>query len=219
MICPHCNLGIHLEFEEVIGFPSKDFEQTGKGYELGGANCPDCNGFIANLKYGTLEKGWVTNIIREEIIFPKHAIRPVMPEVPETFKSEFIEANAVLSVSPKASAALSRRILQNVLRENFNIQHHSLAKEIDDFIALKDVPSYLSEAVDAIRNVGNFAAHPIKDTNTGEIVEVEPGEADWLLEVLEILFDFAFVQPAKLKKQKDKLNKKLKSLGKPEMKG
>jgi hypothetical protein len=33
--------------------------------------------------------------------------------------------------------------------------------------------------LDAIRTIGNFAAHPIKSTSSGEIVDVEPGEAEW----------------------------------------
>jgi hypothetical protein len=76
----------------------------------------------------------------------------------------------------------------------------------------------LNDAIDAIRNVGNFAAHPLKDTNTGEIVEVEPGEAEWLIEVLEALFDFTFVQPKRLEERRKKLNAKLTTLGKPPMK-
>lgn len=130
-----------------------------------------------------------------------------------------MEACAVLPLSSKASAALSRRILQDILREHFSIKHSSLANEIEDFIGLKDVPSYLSQAVDAIRNIGNFAAHPLKDTNTGEIVDVEPGEAEWLLDVIESLFDFTFVQPTRLEQRRKSLNEKLKALGKPPMKG
>jgi hypothetical protein len=121
-------------------------------------------------------------------------------------------------LSPKASAALSRRILQNIIREDFNIERRDLAKEIDSFIALPGIPSYLADAVDAVRNIGNFAAHPLKDTNTGEVVDVEPGEAEWLIEVLDALFDFKFVQPRRLAERKQKLNEKLKGLGKPEMK-
>ena len=78
----------------------------------------------------------------------------------------------------------------------------------------ESLPSYLSEAVDAIRSIGNFAAHPLKNTNTGKIIDVEPGEAEWLLEVLELVFDFYFVQPEKLKARKDALNQKLTSAGK-----
>ena len=139
--------------------------------------------------------------------------------MPAPYKQEFLEACAVLSLSAKAGAALSRRLLQSTLREEFHIEKSSLAGEIDDFVKLPDIPSYLSEAVDAVRNVGNFAAHPLKDTNTGEIVDVEPGESEWLLEVLEALFDFAFVQPERLRERKRKLNEKLDALGKPPMKG
>jgi hypothetical protein len=77
------------------------------------------------------------------------------------------------------------------------------------------VPSYLSDDIDAVRNIGNFAAHPIKSTRFGEIVPVEPGEAEWNLDVLAGLFDFFFVQPEKKKRRRDALNKKLKDAGKP----
>ncbi len=50
-------------------------------------------------------------------------------------------------------------------------------------------------------------------------MEVEPGESEWLLETLESLFDFYFVQPAKLNKKRDAINKKLKEAGKPQLKG
>ena len=82
-----------------------------------------------------------------------------------------------------------------------------------------DVPSHLSEAIDAVRNIGNFAAHPLKDTQTGAIADVEPGEAEWLLDVLESLFEFVFVQPKRLALKKKQLNDKLAKLGKPKMKG
>ena len=51
-----------------------------------------------------------------------------------------------------------------------------------------------------------------------EPLPVEPGEAEWNLETLEFLFDFFYVQPAKIKKRKEALNEKLKQAGKPEMK-
>ena len=84
---------------------------------------------------------------------------------------------------------------------------------------LQQLPSHLAQAVDAIRNIGNFAAHPNKSTSTGEIIDVEPGEAEWLLDVLEGLFDHYFVQPAVLAAKRDALNQKLKDAGKPPMKG
>ena len=68
------------------------------------------------------------------------------------------------------------------------------------------------------RNIGNLAAHPTKNKGTGEIIDVEPGEADWQLDTLEGLFDFYFVQPALLQARKDALNDKLQKAGKPPLK-
>ena len=93
-----------------------------------------------------------------------------------------------------------------------------LTNEIQQIIDSKSLPSHLAESIDAIRNIGNFAAHPLKSTSTGQIVEVEVGEAEWLLDVIEALFDFYFVQPAILKAKREALNLKLSEIGKPPMK-
>ena len=80
------------------------------------------------------------------------------------------------------------------------------------------LPSYLGESIDAVRNIGNFAAHPTKSQRSGEILDVEPGEAEWNLEVLESLFDFYFVQPTILRAKRAALDAKLGEAGKPSMK-
>jgi hypothetical protein len=90
--------------------------------------------------------------------------------------------------------------------------------EIDELLSRKTLPSHIADAIDAIRQIGNFAAHPIKETQTGSIADVEAGEAEWTLEVLEALFDFYSVQPAILEAKKNALNKKLSDAGKPPMK-
>jgi len=131
---------------------------------------------------------------------------------------DYGEACLVLRDSPKASAALSRRCLQAVLREKAGIKSGSLASEIEALLDSRSLPLHLADAVDAVRNIGNFAAHPIKSKSTGEIVPVELGEAEWTLDVLEGLFDHYFVQPAKLKEKRLALDEKLKDAGKPVLK-
>ena len=143
------------------------------------------------------------------------ATRSVPKEVPSPFADEFEEAVQVLFVSPKASAALTRRCLQQLLRDKAGVQAATLDAEIQQVIESRALPSYLAEAIDAVRVVGNFAAHPIKSKNTGAIIAVEPGEAEWLLDVLEGLFDFYFVQPIRLQTRKAALNEKLGAAGKP----
>ena len=77
------------------------------------------------------------------------------------------------------------------------------------------MPSYLSKSIDAIRAIGNFATHPTKSRNTGEIIDVEAGEAQWTLDVLESLFDFYIVQPLELEKKGKSINEKLSKSDKP----
>jgi hypothetical protein len=73
-----------------------------------------------------------------------------------------------------------------VLHEKAGIVERNLDTEIQVAIDGGTLPSDLAHDLDAVRTTGNFAAHPIKSTSTGEIVDVEPGEADWLLDVASI---------------------------------
>ncbi len=225
MRCPHCLIGIKLDIKERVSFPDYDFSTTNLGKEFIHGICPECNSLVVVLRLGKYrwvdaeEPGEVSEIQQEIIIYPSTAKRSVEAEVPKEYRDAFNEANSVLPISPKASAALSRRLLQQILQGKYGIRKRDLNQEIDEFIQLPNIPSEISGAIDAIRNVGNFAAHPMKYTNSGEIVEGEKGEAEWLLDVLEQLFDCAFTQPAKAQKRKDELNKKLVSLGKGPMKG
>ena len=139
-------------------------------------------------------------------------------EVPDPYRQDFLEACDVIKSSPKASAALSRRNLQAILREKANTKKKDLADQIDEVITLGLLPTHILEGLDAVRNIGNFAAHAIKSTSTGEIVEVELGEAEWNLDVLESLFDHYFVQPALTAKRRAALDAKLKDANKPPLK-
>jgi len=97
------------------------------------------------------------------LIHPKGISRPPCPsEVPKKFAEDYIEACLVISDSPKASAALSRRCLQHILRETAKVKPSNLANEIQQVIDSGTLPSHLVEVIDAVRNIGNFAAHPLK---------------------------------------------------------
>ena len=50
--------------------------------------------------------------------------------------------------------------------------------------------------MDAVRSFGNFSAHPVNDVTTLQIIDVEPDEAAWCLEIIEALFDHYYVRPA-----------------------
>jgi hypothetical protein len=223
MQCPHCLQYFHGKW--IHKAIAKD--PDGPGWAIAYMTCAACERLIielgqAQLAQQTAQSGWIVvggGLVSARLIHPKGISRsPLPPEVAKEFSTDYLEACLVLPDSEKASAALSRRCLQHLLREKAGIKKDDLAKEIQQVLDSHQLPSHLADDLDAVRNVGNFAAHPLKTTSTGEIVEVEPQEAEWLLNVLEGLFDFYFVQPAKAKAKRDALNAKLQSMGKPPMK-
>ena len=204
-VCPHCNTSNRFEYavnttQNIVHRHTLVANSQNKTLEL--CRCTACGDLIIFLDY--------------KMIYPVGTKRGPCPlEVPDLISCDYVEACLVEPYSKKAAAALIRRCLQNVLHDQ-RIKKRNLNEEIDE--AIKGLPSHLSSAVDSIRVVGNFAAHPTKHTNTGEIVDVEDGETEWLLDVIEQLFDFYYVAPNKLKEKRDALNSKLRGLGKPELK-
>ncbi len=213
MICPHCLVAFSPVYNQVLVRNGAE-----NIIEAAAVECPECKKSTAWILVKTLNRvpnpTWsLSNWI---MAYPKsHARVPVCPDVPKELQDDYTEACAVLPDSAKASAALSRRCLQAILRDYSHTKAKDLADQIEEVISSGKLPSYLSAALDGIRVVGNFAAHPIKSKSTGEIVDVEAGEAEWCLDVVERLFDFYFAQPALLKKQREQLNKKLAEAGKP----
>jgi hypothetical protein len=210
MKCPHCLIDFHdSENEKYL-----ETDDEGNWY-VGVCRCSACQKIIVRLASTNGNIGKAEDSI-SYLVRPKVAGRsPVPPEVPNTYAEDYKEACLVVADSPKASAALSRRCLQHLLRGEAKVKHQDLFNEIQELINRNTLPSHIAEGLDAVRNIGNFAAHPMKSKSTGDIVPVEPGEAEWNLDVLESLFDFYFVAPAKTKARKDALNKKLTDAGKP----
>jgi hypothetical protein len=218
MKCPHCLNSIHSNPRiKLVGEDKK-----GEWF-ISAEECPECGMFIIKLILGKGEYDGPNLMdihkFNETIVNPKSSNREPCPEeVPESIANDYKEACLVITDSPKASAALSRRCLQSIIRDKAGVKRGDLSTEIQEVIDSKMLPSQISEAIDSVRNIGNFAAHPIKSKASGEILDVEENEAEWNLEVIEALFDFYYVAPKKMKDRKDKLNVKLKKAGKPEMK-
>lgn len=209
MKCPHCLIGIH--YKSTLGHL---IDVTDTRWYARHGTCSECGKAIVYLEEHSPTSG---HFQKRRLVHPRNPARPGAPdEVTEPYRGDYVEGCAVIDDSPKASAALSRRCLQALLRDEQKVKHGNLADEIEE--AMPKLPSHLSDAIDGVRNIGNFGAHPMKSTNTGEIINVEPGEAEWLLETLQGLFDHYFVQPARLKAKRAALDAKLADAGKPPMK-
>lgn len=214
MKCPHCAQGIFESLVRSQPFRTND----GQDWLAWAQICPECEKPIIFLEASMVidNTGGRLGSVSRFMAYPQRAsLRPLPAEVPNPYRRDFDEAVAVLPLSAKASAALSRRNLQAVIRDKAGIKGKDLNAEIQEIIDSGAVPSFITEGLDAVRNIGNFAAHPIKSISTGEIVEVEPGEAEWNLDVLESMFDFYFVQPSLTAKRRAALDVKLKDAKKP----
>ena len=206
MDCPHCRRAIHVTWTQNSLYEGGTLTQIW----VKTASCPSCEKLFARLGYGNINAGY---------IIPKGTVRsPVPPTVPASIAADYNEAAAVLDASPKASAALSRRCLQNILSAQ-GYQGRNLVTQVSDFISEVDpakvAPQALRDTVDAIRNFGNFSAHPIDDKTTLQIVDVEDHEAEWCLDILDELFEHFYVRPAEAAARKAALNAKLSAAGKP----
>ena len=217
MICPHCHVSFHtsprshMDNSSLGGLTQIFFlgEDADSHWWLEKITCSACNRFILRLVNAdgivSINKALLRHALPDNtelisLIRPRIASRPPVPaEVPSELAKDYVEACLIIADSPKASAALSRRCLQQILRDKARVQHsNDLATAIGEAVKDPSMPSDMADCLDAVRHIGNFAAHPNKGMNTGEIMEVEPGEAEWCLEVIEMLFDYYFVRPANI---------------------
>jgi hypothetical protein len=225
MKCPHCNTGIAEGFGRSTQlFVGQLTNREGlilaptEYWTIAYQRCPECFKTIIYLEHCPQHGNGAGKIDFSLLAYPTSApTRSVPAEVVDPYKQDFEEACKVLKDSPKASAALSRRCLQAILRDKAGTKTKDLHDQIEEVITSGKLPSHIADDLHAVRVIGNFAAHPLKSTTIGAIVDVEPGEAEWNLDVLELLFDFYFVQPAISAKRKAALNAKLKAAGKPEL--
>jgi len=101
------------------------------------------------------------------------------------------------SASPMAAAVLARRCLQHVIRAKLGIEKDNLFQEISEAATREELSMPTRKALDHVRHFGNWGAHPVQD-QASQIIEVTPEEAEYTLQVLELLFEDLYVKPLKI---------------------
>jgi hypothetical protein len=125
----------------------------------------------------------ITAPIHRWRLLPRSRAQAVPDYVPEVIRLDYGEACLIVDDSPKASATLSRRCLQGMIRDYWGIVKGRLVDEVD---ALRErVDPAMWKAIDAVRSVGNIGAHMEKDVDL--VIDVEPGEAEKLIGLVESL--------------------------------
>lgn len=190
--CPHCNRDVTITSERMTtSWHTNKIDNSVGRHTLVGSFivCPNpqcrkytltCSLFESHIEFGleNLDK----EIDRWNLIPPSSA-KPFPNYIPHAILADYQEACLIRDLSPKASATLSRRCLQGIIRDYWEIKPGRLYDEID---AIKDKVDPLTwDAIDAVRKVGNIGAHMEKDINL--IVDVEPNEAELLINLIETL--------------------------------
>lgn len=156
--------------------------------------------------YDSME-GWKEGeTLQDWGLLPGSLARPQPEYIPQPIVNDYEEACRILQLSPKASATLSRRCLQGMIRDFWGVSKKRLKDEID---ALEDkVTPETWQSIDAVRSVGNIGAHMEKDVDV--IIDIEPGEAELLIKLIEDLFKDWYVN----RHQRQERNKQIVALAK-----
>ncbi len=132
-------------------------------------------------------------------LLPESSAKLQPDYIPKALRDDYAEACRIRDLSPKASATLARRCLQGMIRDFSGI---SKARLIDEINVLREavengsaplgVTGESVEAIDHVRGIGNIGAHMETDVNV--IVEIDPGEAQALIDLVEMLFKEWYIQ-------------------------
>ncbi|MET4117852.1 hypothetical protein ABIB85_004464 [Bradyrhizobium sp. JR1.5] len=201
--CPHCNrpqtltAGQRRTRDVYLGQDNNKYGNLGFYIMVTACTNPDCRDLSVNAHLTTGEDMHSdfrsNNVIETYHLKPQGASKPQPDYIPKALRDDYFEACAIRDLSPKASATLARRCLQGMIRDYCGIAKSRLIDEIkdlrrqlDDHTAAKGVTHESVDAIDAVRSVGNIGAHMEKDVDL--IVEIDPGEAQMLIDLIEMLF-------------------------------
>ncbi|HED37591.1 MAG TPA: DUF4145 domain-containing protein [Ignavibacteria bacterium] len=173
--------------------------------------CPnlECNKLWLHYSLWTIKRDYYDSPSLEEKILdwqlmPESEAKVLPDYIPQAIQDDYYEACRIRDLSPKASATLSRRCLQGMIRDFHNIKKGRLIDEIKE---LEDkIDPLVWSAIDSVRSVANIGAHMEKDINL--IIDVEPNEAQLLIGLIEQLIDDWYINRFE-KENKLKLIKKI----------
>jgi hypothetical protein len=94
-----------------------------------------------------------------------------------------------------------------VVRTKLKIVKKTLFDEIAEAVTRPELSMPTRSALDHVRQIGNWGAHPVED-QASAIIDVTPEEAEYTLQVLEMLFHDLYVVPQQIATMQAKIQKK-----------
>lgn len=196
--CPYCRQKAEIGLGCTRSTRELDFGEYDVVCEVTECRNPDCNDHVLSVKLH--ERREYTNplgsagrtigkALRVWRLIPESRALAWPDYVPNFVQADYIEACKTESLSPKASAALSRRCLQTIIRDFYGISKTRLIDEIDALEGSVDTP--VRQALHALREIGNIGAHPERDPTV--IVDIEEGEAGKMIALIEVLISETYI--------------------------
>lgn len=177
--CPHSYCGVYANqyWSSLIGHRGGGVLQTNAKISV----CSHCK----RMSY------WIDG----KLIYPASGVfEPHHEDFPEDMIGIYNEAGAVLPISPRASAALARLVIQKLMI-HLGLPGKNVNSDIQTLIDDRKIPQDVQMALDICRITGNNAVHP------GEIDFDESPEIPCsLLSLLNYIVEECISRPLKIKR-------------------
>lgn len=191
--CPFCNRPTTITEEDFSSDDAVLEIENAEGKRILTCNfivCPnpECKKFSLDVRlgeagYGSAVGWYEKQPLKTWQLIPQSKAQSFPDYIPKAILDDYNEACLIKDLSPKASATLSRRCLQGIIRDFWTVKPAKLANEIEQIKDKVDPTTW--QAIDAVRSVGNIGAHMEEDINL--IIDVEPNEAELLIGLIEVL--------------------------------
>ena len=202
--CPHCQQHATIR-EEDFASESVNAKESQRNWNATMAfiTCPNkaCGkaALFCDLYLGFYDK---TGILYSERInrwqlFPPLNAKQFPDFVPQPIRDDYAEACLIRDLSPKSAATLARRCLQGMIRDFWQVTKSNLAQEIAAIESKVDADTL--EAINTVREFGNIGAHMEKEVD--RVIDIEPGEAEQLIWLVESLITDWYVARAERQKR------------------
>ena len=154
---------------------------------------PECKRFSVITSLHHLEvsgkRTYTGKHIKTWALVPPSRARSFRIAIPEHILQDYDEACLTLEMSPKVAAALARRCLSSMIRDYWQVQPGSLGDEFRQIRGTADPLTW--ETIESIRKSGLIGAH--MESEGAEILDVDPGEAELLINLVETLIEDWYV--------------------------
>jgi hypothetical protein len=202
MQCPHC----HSEIE-------------GKKHTFALGEDPEGSWQVSSTRCNVCERLIVELCAKDGCAYPVRPLGSGRPrlagDVPAEFESEYHTACEILAISPESSAAISRRLLQRFFAAQSGAESAELSELIRAGMDSAEMQPYLREALRTLVALAKLEPQSDKSLRPHALIPVQPGEAEWTLDVLQNLFEAHYVQPARLQRLQSALEEKVGPLAPP----